>query len=220
MGQEKDALRLLLIDDHLVLVDGLCHLLALEPDFDVVGVASNALDGIELAQRLAPDIVITDMSLGTHTGLHVISELRKLAPTIRVLVLTCHRHYVKAALSAGARGYVLKDVHRADLVQAIRAVASGYYLLDTPVSESFISCYLAQEQDPMPVPPSSLTERERTVIALIAQGASGSRIAKQLHLSTKTIAKHRANAMRKAKLRSTAAITAYAISHRLDLPSL
>ena len=218
----KAALRIVLVEDHAVLLEGLRLLLETEADFDIVGVASNALDGIELAQRLTPDIVITDISLGAHSGFHVISELNKLVPAIRVLVLTCsdNPQYIKAALLAGARGYVLKEVCRADLVQAIRAVYSGYYLLHASVSEAFIACYLAKDDVRRPGQLSSLTAREREIVALIAQGASNRRMAAQLKLSVKTIAKHRANAMRKANLRNTAGITTFAICHGLNSPPL
>lgn len=213
----KGVLRLVIVDDHAIVRDCIRLLLALEPDFEVVGVGDSAEVGIELAQRLAPDVVITDMMLGGRDGAYLVAEVIKSVPSTKVLVLSARiePHYVKAALLAGARGYLSKDAHRSELVQAIRTVISEYYLLCAPTSEAVISTFLKCGHL-MNGPWSTLlrgctlSPREREIVALIALGKSNRLMGEKLQLSIKTIAKHRCNAMRKLNLRSTADITAFA----------
>ena len=215
-------LRLVIVDDHTIVRESLTLLLAPETGFDVIGVAEDAERGLELAQNLKPDVVITDMSMGKRDGIYLISALFKFAPTSRILVLSARSDpaYVRAAFSAGARGYLPKDAHRADLVQAIRAVTSGHYLMGAPVSETVISNYV-KKGHLMSGPWSAqlrahtLSPREREVIGHIARGRSSRLIAEVLKRSAKTITKHRYNAMRKLSLHSIAEITPYAMRHGL-----
>jgi DNA-binding NarL/FixJ family response regulator len=209
-----------LVDDHPVVRAGPHALLALEADFDVIGEAGDADEGIDLALRLTPDVIIADIGLGAKNGIYLISELRKLAPGSKTLVLTVHKdeEYIKAALSAGALGYVLKDAGRADLVQAIRRVDDGDYYMCAPVSEAVVSGYLAKYVSSISLMSYELTEREREVITLVAQGNSNRRIAAHLRLSIKTVSKHRANFMSKLDLHNSAAVTLFAISHGLVSP--
>lgn len=213
-------LRLVLVDDHSILREGLRALLALESDLEVVGEADNGDDGVETVRREQPDIVITDLAMPQRTGIQVIARVRKVAPSVRVLVLTVHNgeEYIKAALSAGADGYVLKDSSRADLLQAIRTIVRGQRYLCAPVSAKIVSGFLG---DGEPRPASSvqhLTDREREILTLIALGKSNKRIALQLLLSVKTIEKHRSNFMRKLELHNTAGVTMFAICNGLVSP--
>jgi two-component system response regulator NreC len=210
----------LLVDDHPVVRAGLHALLALEADFDVIGEASDADEGIELALRLTPDVIITDISLGAKNGIYLISELRKLAPASKVLVLTVHNdeEYIRAALSAGALGYVLKDAARADLVQAIRRVDVGDYYMCSPVTDAVVSGYLKTFICWTALMSYDLTEREREIMSLVAQGNSNKLIARHLALSVKTIAKHRSNFMCKLNLHNSAEVTLFALSHGLIEP--
>jgi DNA-binding NarL/FixJ family response regulator len=209
--------RLLLIDDHAILREGLRALLALEADLDVVGEADNATTGLDAARRMQPDIVITDLALPERNGIQVIAELRKFAPHIKVLVLTVHNgeEYIKAALNAGAHGYVLKDSSRADLVAAIRSVATGQRYLCGPVSAKIVNGYLGGNDAKPTTSVQHLTDREREILTLIALGKSNKRIAIQLTLSVKTIEKHRSNFMRKLELHNTAGVTMFAICNGL-----
>jgi DNA-binding NarL/FixJ family response regulator len=219
--RRTSSLRLLLVDDHPVVRAGLHALLALEADFNIIGEAGDADEGIELALRLAPDVIISDIGLGAKNGIYLVSELRKLAPGSKVLILTVHKdeEYIKAALSAGALGYVLKDAGRGDLVQAIRRVDGGDYYMCAPVSEAVVSGYLAKYVSSISLIAYELTDREREVITLVAQGKSNKLIAVHLGLSVKTVAKHRANFMYKLNLHNSAAITLFAISHGLVSPN-
>lgn len=227
--QPVHVLRLLLADDHPIVRAGLRELLRLESDFAIVGETNNRRDTIELAARLVPDVVITDLSLGGFSGLRLITELHEAQPASNVLVLTVHKEmeYVKGALSAGALGYVLKDANRADLVNAIRNVGIGNYYLCAPVCDAVVSEYLESGGPPTALmfPDESillgrgLTAREREVITLVAQGMSNKIIASHLSLSIKTVAKHRSNFMCKLNLHNIAGITMFAMSHALITPN-
>lgn len=219
------ALRLVIVENHAMLLEGLVALLKLEADFDIVGTACNALDGIALARQLAPDVIITDLSLGEHSGIQLIAEVRKLTPAAKVLVLTAHggEEHIKGALSAGARGYVLKDTGRAELFQAIRAVGANHYFLCRRASKAVVSNFLPKGgvpngSAPALLKPLTLTERECEIITLIAQGNCNRLIGCQLKRSIKTVAKHRANIMRKLGLRSAVDITRYAMFNDLIPP--
>jgi DNA-binding NarL/FixJ family response regulator len=151
------------------------------------------------------------------SGIQVISQVRQVAPNARVLVLTVHNseEYIRAALTAGADGYVLKDSSRVDLLQAIRSVVGGQRYLCGPVSAKIVSGYLG-DKNPRPIASVQLlTDREREILTLIALGKSNKRIAMQLVLSVKTIEKHRSNFMRKLELHNTAGVTMFAICNGL-----
>jgi len=211
---------LVLIDDHAILREGLHALLALESDLVVIGEADNGDEGVELVERLQPDVVVTDLAMNRRTGIQVISRVRQVAPNTRVLVLTVHNgeEYIRAALTAGADGYVLKDSSRVDLLEAIRSVVRGQRFLCAPVSAKIVSGYLG-ERNPRPIASVQLlTDREREILTLIALGKSNKRIAMQLILSVKTIEKHRSNFMRKLELHNTAGVTMFAICNGLVSP--
>lgn len=219
-SQPRPRVRLVVVDDHAILREGLRALLALESDLDVVGEADNSEDAIAIVEQTQPDVVITDLALPHRSGIHVISQVRIVAPAARVLVLTVHKseEYIKAALSAGADGYVLKDSSRADLLQGIRSIVLGQRYLCPPVSAQIVSGFLNAGEPRGPTSVQRLTDREREIITLIARGKSNKRIASQLLLSVKTIEKHRSNFMRKLELHNTAAVTMYAICNGLVSP--
>jgi DNA-binding NarL/FixJ family response regulator len=209
--------RLILVDDHMILREGLHALLELESDFVVVGEAGNLEDGIALVERLRPNLVITDLAMPRGSGIQIISQVRAIAPETRVLVLTVHssEEYIDAALKAGADGYVLKDSSSAELLQAIRSVIRGQRYLCPPVSAKIISGYLGERDARNAASLQLLTDREREILTLVAKGLSNKRIATRLTLSVKTVEKHRSNFMRKLELHNTAGITMFAISKRL-----
>ncbi len=220
LPSDARRLRILLVDDHHVVRAALHALLALEADFDVVGEASDADNGIALAQQLLPDVVVTDLGMGTKNGIYLVSQLRVIAPDSKALVLTVHNDegHIKAALLAGAHGYVLKDSCRADLVAAICAVGRGEIYLCRPVSNVVVSGFLERPCVSKSLPPLELTDRQREIITHVAQGMTNLVIARQLGLSSKTIAKHRANLMCKLHLQNSASITMFAIEHGLVSP--
>jgi two-component system response regulator NreC len=212
----KTPARIVLVEDHAILREGLRALIELESDLLVVGEASTGAEGVRIAQHANPTLVITDLAMPGGSGLQTIAELRTVCPNLRVLVLTayCTDEHICAALSAEADGYVLKDASRAELLQAIRAVICGQKYFSEPVSARLVSGYLRRND-----PPNSsyrrITEREREVLTRIALGESNKRIAIALRLSIKTVEKHRANLMRKLELHNTAAVTLFAVRNGL-----
>ena len=205
--------RMVLIEDHTILRDGLRALLELEPDFQVVGEAGNGADGVAVVRRVRPQLVITDIALPGASGLRTIGELRQVDPGLRVLVLTAHctDEYIRAALQAGATGYILKDATRSDLIRGVRAVLSGQQYLSATVSARVVSGYVNGHGERRADNLRRITDREREVLRLIALGDSNKRIAMVLNLSVKTIEKHRANLMRKLSLHNTASVTRFAV---------
>lgn len=208
--------RILLVEDHVILREGLCALLELEPDLKVVGDAGEIDGALQAAERLRPELVITDLALSGRSGISFISALRAGCPEVRVLVLTAHNteEYIRAALNAGAHGYVLKDSSRADLLQAIRVVVNGGQYLCASVSARIVSGFVngpAQKQTA--APETLVTSREKQVLTRIALGHSNKIIARELGLSVKTVEKHRSNLMRKLTLHNAAAVTLFALRH-------
>jgi DNA-binding NarL/FixJ family response regulator len=214
----RRPLTLLLVDDHTILREGLRSLLELQPDLHVVGEAGTFEEAIDLASRLQPDVVLTDIGLPGRSGLLLVPELRKVSPAVRIVLLTAHagEEYIRAGLDAQADGYVLKDSGHAELVAAIHAVAAGQHFLCKAVASRVLATYMhgggpAAGQDPL----RAVTSRERQVLTRIASGHSNKVVARELKLSVKTIEKHRANLMRKLALHNTADVTRFALHHHL-----
>ena len=211
-------LRLLLVDDHTILREGLRALLELEPGIVIVGEAASADEAVKLAVSLSPDVVLTDIGLPGRSGLSLVSELRKLCPKCRVLLLTAHasEEYIRAGLDAKVDGYVLKDSGHEELISAIHAVFRGRHFLCKAVADKVLANYLNRDENGKPSNPlQSVTTRERQVLSRIASGHSNKVVARELNLSVKTIEKHRANLMRKLSLHNAADITRYALQHHL-----
>jgi DNA-binding NarL/FixJ family response regulator len=204
--------RIVLIEDHAILRDGLRALLELEPGLQVVGEAGSAAEGARVARTCDPTLIITDLAVSGGLGLRAIDELRNACPGVRVLVLTayCTDEYIHAALNAGADGYVLKDASRAELMHAVRVVLAGQKYYSEPVSARLVSSYLRRNESITAGCPR-ITERERQVLTRVALGETNKRVALALRLSIKTIEKHRANLMRKLDLHNTAAVTLFAV---------
>jgi DNA-binding NarL/FixJ family response regulator len=208
--------RLVLVEDHAILREGLRALLELEPDLRIAGESTNGIDAVELVRNLVPSLVITDIALPGRSGIELIGFLRQVQPTVKILVLTAHNseEYIRAALNAGADGYVLKDASRAELLQAVRAILSGQTFLCASVTAKVVSGYLRPKaQDPALLSAEHVTGREREVLTQVALGSSNKLIARALGVSVKTVEKHRANLMRKLTLHNTAAVTRFAIRH-------
>lgn len=210
----KARLRLALVDDHLILRQGLRALLEMEMDLEVVGEAGDTASAIELVRLTRPDVVISDIALPGRSGLEIIGELRACCPELRVLVLSAHgsEEYIRVALDARADGYVLKDSSREELLYAIRKVARGEQYLCQTITARVVTGYLQGSTMQRGAGGAALvTDRERQVLSRIARGLPNKLIAKELGLAVKTVEKHRSNLMRKLSLHNAAAITMYAL---------
>ncbi|GAC1443367.1 MAG: response regulator transcription factor [Chloroflexota bacterium] len=210
-------IRVVMIDDHGVLLDGLKLLLSLEGDIEVVGYASTGATGVEVAEREHPHVVVTDVRLPDIDGIEVTRRLRQSIPESRVLILTAHDddHYVYTLLQAGASGYVLKNAAGADLVRAIRTIASGKPWLQPEIARRLMQQGAEgarrAPKTGMDALIEPLTAREIDVLRLLAGAASNREIADSLMISTRTVETHLANIYGKLAVRGRTEAMLWAI---------
>jgi DNA-binding NarL/FixJ family response regulator len=197
-------IRVLLVDDHQLVRDGLHSRLGETPGIEVVGEAGTGAEALALAARLQPDLVLLDIGLPDMSGLDVAAQLAEVAPGTRALMLSMYdnREYVLSALRAGAAGYVLKDAASKEIIAAIRAVAAG---------ASYCSASLTTALATGGSEPPLLTEREREILILVAKGNSNKRIAQQLDVSVRTVETHRLNLRKKLGIETPAGLIRYAL---------
>ena len=210
--------KILIVDDHALLREGLRSLLSAEPGMSVVGTAEDAESGIAKIDSLNPDVVLTDLAMPETGDVDAIREIRNAHPKVRIIALTFHKEdsYIQAALQAGADGYVVKDDSRDELVIAIRSVLGGKNYLSPSICDRVIAGFLSASKKKKLEPSwHVLTRRERQVIKMIAQGKKTWEIAEELSLSPKTVEKHRTNMMNKLDLHSVSAVTVFAIQSGL-----
>ncbi len=204
---------ILLADDHNIVRQGLRALLQSEPHFRLIGEASDGIEAVRLAERLKPDVLITDMMMPGLNGLEVTRQVTKSLPQIRVIILSMYTNdaYVFEALKNGALGYVLKDSQASDLIQAVREVVSGQRYLSPPLSERALELYMRKVESVPEDPYELLTTREREVLQLVAEGRTSGEIANLLFISPRTAEGHRANLMRKLFLQNNADLIRFAL---------
>ncbi len=210
------GIRILIADDHAIVRAGIRALLQLHPDFEVVGEAADGHEAILQARHLQPDVILMDLAMPGMDGLAATHEIRRIAPQTRVLVLSQHenREYVLPALRAGAAGYVLKRAPDDTLVRAIRAVYAGETYIDPRLADLLVEEVRRSGEGPAD-PLDTLTEREREILVLLAQGKSYQEIAQTLFISVKTVDFHRTNLMRKLGLKNRAELVQFAIRRGL-----
>ena len=205
------SVRIVLIDAHAILRDGLRALLEAEADLRVVGEAGNGMDAVGVVQTTRPALVVTDLFMPGDSGMHL-EKLRIVDASLRMLVLTAYADdmYIKAALQAGADGYLLKQAGRSEVLRAIRIVLAGRKYFSASVSARLVAGYLGGNEAGNRLNSWRISEREREVLTGIALGASNKRLANSLRLSVKTVEKH---LMRNLALHNTAALTMFAVHH-------
>jgi DNA-binding NarL/FixJ family response regulator len=204
---------ILLADDHPFVRAGLRALLEAQPDFRLVGEASDGLEAVRLVQRLKPDVLVLDLVMPGLHGQEVARQVRRLSPHTRVIILSMYANeaYVMEALRNGAVGYVLKESDPMDLLQAVHEVTAGRRYLSPPLSERAIDAYIRKAEATMLAPYETLTTREREVLHLAAQGYTNSEIGRRLFISPRTVETHRGNVMHKLGLRSHTDLIRYAL---------
>lgn len=212
-------IRIFLVEDHTLVREALASLLSLDKNIHIIGETGNGTEAVQLIASLQPAIVLLDLSLPGLHGNDIIRQVKARFPDVKCLVLTVHMSepIVRAALQAGAAGYLLKESSHAELKTAIYSVAQGKMYLSPMITDKVLCGYLGnQSSAPSESNPwQRLSDREREALKLVAEGATSKEIAKQLCISIRTVEKHRASLMSKLNLKSTAALTAYAIKHEL-----
>lgn len=209
--------RVVLADDHKIVRDGLKSLLQQNDDIEVVGVADNGRELIDLVEQVKPDIVLMDVSMPDMNGIDATRRIVHTHPGILVMVLSMHsdRRFVIEALNAGARGYLLKDSAYEELLQGIQTVVDGEFFLSPKVAGRVIQDYIRRTPVPTDTAFSLLTTREREVLQLIAEGKSTKEIAFTFNVSIKTVETQRQQIMKKLKIFNVAELTKYAIREGL-----
>jgi len=210
--------QILLADDHDIVRKGLRYLLAGHSEFEVAGEAVDGRQAVKLAEELAADIVIMDVAMPLLNGIDAAASIVKKNPRTKVIILSMHsdEDYILRALTAGVKGYLLKDTVEMDLIRAIEAVQKGRTFFSPDISEVLLEDFVRQMQDRgLQDSYHLLTQREKETLQLLAEGKSNKEVATLLNLSPLTVDTHRSNLMQKLNLHSTAELVLYAVRKKL-----
>ncbi len=210
--------RLLIADDHKIFRQGIIKLLNEEPDLQVVGEAADGREVVKKAPELKPDVILMDIAMANLNGLEATKQIKKVLPESKIIMLTMHKNeeYVLQSFQAGASGYILKEGAVEELVSAIRSIHADKSFLSPTVSKTLVDAYLRKmETGKTETPFDLLTDREREVLQLIAEGFTNREVAKQLYISVKTVEAHRAHIMQKLNIHDIAKLVKYAIQKGL-----
>jgi DNA-binding NarL/FixJ family response regulator len=210
-----------IVEDHQLFRDGLKSMLNKRNDIAVVGEAEDGIEAVKLIRKLKPDLVLLDLSMPKMGGISVMKDVKRELPDTRILLLTVHEsdQYVLEAFEAGADGYCIKDSSRQELMLAIESVLQGKTYISPGISEQVMEGFLSNRKRLKEKTRwDTVTQREREVLKLLAEGYANKEIGKILHISVKTVEKHRANLIDKLDLHNVAQLTAYAIKQGLVEP--
>jgi len=205
--------RILVVDDHPILREGLLQSINREPDLMVCGEAEDAHQTLETIRKLKPDLVLVDIGLPGKSGFELVKDVRMAHPELLVLVLSMHDEslYAERVLRAGARGYIMKQERPGKLIEAIRTVLDGKAYVSERMASRILDVFSGRRPKGSRVPVERLTDREFEILELIGRGNSSREVAKALHLSVKTVDTHRTHLKGKLKLKSALQLTHYAV---------
>ncbi|MFP4452519.1 MAG: response regulator [Desulfobacterales bacterium] len=212
------AKKIVIVEDHQLFREGLKAMLDSRTDLEVIGEAQDGLEALEVVRENPPDLLLLDLSMPRLGGISVLNEVKRMYPQIAVLALTIHEsdQYVLEAFNAGVNGYCIKDASREELLVAINSVLKGRTYISPGIADNVMEGYIeGRKQMKTRSLWDTITRREREVLKLLAEGYMNRQIADMLHISTKTVEKHRANIMNKLDLHSAAALTSFAIEQGL-----
>jgi len=215
MGPKK---QLFIVEDHRLFREGLKAMLSPSQEYEIIGEAEDGLEAIRLIKKKKPDLVLLDLSMPRMNGLSVLREIKGSMPEVKILVLSIHEsdQYVLQAFEAKADGYAIKDSSREELRVAIRSVLEGKKYISPGVAGNVLEGYLdGRKTLKTKSALDTVTEREKEILKLLGEGYQNKEIADLVHISVKTVEKHRANIMAKLDLHNAAALTAFAFEHGL-----
>ena len=204
----------LIADDHALVREGIIAFLKLCDDIEVVAEASDGLEAVEKARKFSPDVILMDISMPKLGGLEATIELKKMNPAVKILVLTQYddKEYISRFLKAGVSGYLLKRAVGSELISAIRAVSRGEFYLFSSIASNVVAGYLGKNKEAaMEDPYENLTDREKQVLKLIAEGYTHKEIGDMLTISTKTVIAHQTNLSEKLGINTRAGLIKFAI---------
>jgi DNA-binding NarL/FixJ family response regulator len=208
------VVRVLIVDDHKIMLDAISAYLDKQPDMEVVGFAENGRESLRLTEELLPDVVLMDLMLPELNGIEATRQIASRFPEVKVLVLSGHldKRVLVEALKAGAKGITMKSFSSGnELITAIRTVAANEKFFSQPITDVIVSDFINQQVDDIQCGQALLSPREREILQLIAEGKNAKEIAFVLELSFKTVNAHRQNIMKKLRLGSIAELTRFAI---------
>lgn len=211
-------IRVLLADDHGVVRKGLRFLLALDAEIEIAGEAADGREAVRLAEELRPDVVVMDIAMPHLNGIEATAQIVKRMPRLGVIILSMYSDeaYLLRALGAGAKGYLLKDSAEPDLLRAVQTVAQGRPFFSPAIAQTLLEDYLRRlQQEGLQDSYDLLTDREKEVLQLLAEGKSNKEAATLLNLGVSTIETHRTHLMQKLRLHNTAEIVLYAVRKRI-----
>jgi len=214
----KPKVKILIVEDNQLFREGLKSLLASNTGYELIAEAKDGLEALRLARKIQPDFILLDISMPRFNGISVIKEIKSVYPDIKILALTIHEsdEFVLQTFDAGANGYCVKDCSRQELQIAIQTVLEGRTYISPQIADQVMEGYLESSKKlKKKTDWDTITRREREILKLVAEGYKNRQIADLLHISIKTVEKHRANIMRKLDLHNASELTAYAIDKKL-----
>ncbi|MGB3947180.1 MAG: response regulator transcription factor [Bacteroidia bacterium] len=213
----KDKIKLFILDDHQMLIDGLKSLLETEKAFEFIGSAQNGVQALVLISKNVPDIVLSDINMPIMNGIDFTKELKKRHPNVKVIALSMFNEKgpVSEMLSAGASGYILKNTGKEELLSALQKVAAGGSFLSDEVAVELVKSIHQPADNNLQNNPINITKREKEIIQLIAKEYSNAQIAEQLFISERTVETHRKNIFHKLNVKSVVGLVKYAIENKL-----
>ncbi|KPB03391.1 response regulator [Bacillus sp. CHD6a] len=208
-------INVMLVDDHAILRDGLKTIISLESDMKVIGEATGEKEMDELLQRQRPHVIVMDINMPDKDGIELTKKVKKEYPEIKVLILTMYKHdeYFLSAIREGADGYLLKDSHSDQVIDAIRTVNRGESIIHPAMTKKLIDYHqqgIQQSEDT-----TTLTEREQEVLVCLVEGLSNKEIAQRLYISDKTVKIHVSKIFKKLNVKSRSQVVIYAVQHKL-----
>ncbi|MDD5457817.1 MAG: response regulator transcription factor [Phycisphaerae bacterium] len=214
------GIRIVLADDHVILRHGLTKAIQQEEGMEVIAQAENGQAAVDLARELNPDIIIMDIGMPDLNGIEATRQIKHQSPNVKVIALSMHsnKKFIIEMFKAGASGYLLKDCEFEELAEALKVVYSGKTYLSPSITDVVVENYVLSSEEGMETAFTVLSEREREVLQLLAEGKTTKQVARFLHISPKTVEGHRSRVMKKLNMDSIAKLTKYAIQEGLTLP--